>query len=459
MKLARIPLAGRLRADQMVRNSVYLMLSSGLQALLGFAFWVVVARLYKTTEVGGASSLISATTVIAYLALFGLNSTLVRFLPTAGNRDALITAGLLVVAGGGAVIGLGYVLLTPVIAPKLAFVDHRLLLAAGFVVLTAAASVNLLTDSVFIASRRAVFCAVTDGIVGGTSKILAAVVLAGAAAYGVFAASTGGFAFSAGVSVVLIFTVLRWRPKLTNPVRTLRPLLRFSTANYAGNVLNLLPVLIVPLIVYDRLGPEEAAYYFVAYQIATLLYSAAYAVGQSFLAEGSQAGADRRALRKRSRKALVVLYLPGVAAVVLAAHLVLAVFGPSYSRHGATALVLLALGAIPIAACNWSWTALRLSSHLRAIVLSSAVYMIAICGLAWYLAPHGLTALAAAWPLGALLAAVVSSVAVAVLRNVPPRHRRVAGDANAAGDEEEWPPASWFRPEKPEVKKGRQRTR
>jgi O-antigen/teichoic acid export membrane protein len=408
----------------MVRNSAYLIFSSGLQALLGFVFWLIVAHLFSSADVGRASSLISATTVIAYLALLGLNSTLVRFLPTAANKDALITAGLLIVAACGALIGLGYVLLTPVIAPQLAFIEHRWLLGAGFVVLTAGASVNLLTDSVFIASRRAVYCAVTDGVVGGVSKIVSAVVLAGTAAYGVFAASAGGFAFSAAVSVVLIFAVLRWRPRLANPLATLRPLLRFSGANYAGNILNLLPVLIVPLIVLDRLGARDAAYYFVSFQIATLLYSAAYAVGQSFLAEGSHAGADRRALRRRSRKTLTALYLPGVIAVIVTSRLVLDRFGIEYGRHGVPTLVLLALAAVPIAACNWSWTALRLSSHLRSIVISSAVYMIGICGLAWYLAPYGLTGLAAAWPLGSLAAAAVSTTAVAVLRNAPARHSR-----------------------------------
>ncbi len=89
---------------------------------------------------GRASSLISATTVIAYLALLGLNSTLVRHLPTAPDRKALITAGLLLVTGCGAGIGLLYVLLIPALAPRLAFLEQRPGLAIGFVLLTAAAA-------------------------------------------------------------------------------------------------------------------------------------------------------------------------------------------------------------------------------------------------------------------------------------------------------------------------------
>lgn len=70
-----------LRRDHLVRNSLYLMLSTGIQAALGFTFWIIMARLFSTGDVGKASSLISATALIAYFALFGLNSTLVRFLP------------------------------------------------------------------------------------------------------------------------------------------------------------------------------------------------------------------------------------------------------------------------------------------------------------------------------------------------------------------------------------------
>lgn len=425
-----VGLLARLRTDHMARNALYLIVSSGLQAGLGFAFWAVMTRLFSTEDVGKASSLISATTVIAYLALLGLNSTLVRYLPTAQDRGALITASFLLVAGCAAGIGLVYVAATPVIAPRLAFISHSPLLAVGFAFLCAGAAINLVTDSVFIASRRAGLCAVTDGGIGGIAKIASGVLLAGTGAYGLFAASTGGFASSALASIIIIGVVLRWRPVLTNPFHTLRPLLRFSAANYAGNILNLLPVLIVPLVVLDRLGARAAAYYFVAYQIASLLYSGAYAVGQSLLAEGSQAGADRRRLYRRSRRVLLTCYIPAVLVLIAISRWVLLIFGSRYSQHGATTLALLSAAAIPIAACNWTWTVLRLSGHLTAIVITSAIYTVGICGIAWLLAPHGLAALTAAWPVGALLAATAAAVTTAVSRTGQPRHLRQRSPAD-----------------------------
>lgn len=418
-------LPAKLGADHLVRNSLYLMLSSGLQAALGFIFWIIMARLFAPEDVGLASALISATSLIAYFALFGLNSSLVRYLPTAENQSSLITGAFLLVAGCGSVIGLAYVLLTPIFAPRLSFISHRPILTVGFVALTAAAAINLLTDSVFIASRRAGLCALTDGGFGGLSKISFGLLFAGGGAYGLFCAAGCGFATAAVVSVILIATTLHWRPSVREPFRALKPLLRFSSANYLANVLNLLPSVVVPIIVLDRLGARSAAYYFVAFQIAALLYAAVQAVEQAFLSEGSQAGADWRKIRNRSRRLAIILFVPGCAVLVVTARWVLLFFGGRYSQEGTTSLELLAVAVIPIALCNWSWTVLRLAGRLRALVFSNAVFAIAICGTAWMLAPRGLTALAAAWPIGCAIAAIVATGAASpVSYKATARHRR-----------------------------------
>ena len=52
-------LQARLQTDHLVRNSLYLMLSSGLQAALGFTFWVIAARLFSTTPSFSRNSSIS----------------------------------------------------------------------------------------------------------------------------------------------------------------------------------------------------------------------------------------------------------------------------------------------------------------------------------------------------------------------------------------------------------------
>lgn len=336
----------------------------------------------------------------------------------------MVTGAVLIVAGCAAIIGLGYALLTPVFAPKVAFISHQPLLILGFVLLNAAAAVNLITDSVFVGSRRANLCAVTDGGVGGLGRITFAILLAGTGAYGIFCASAAGFALAALTSIILIGTSLHLRPAFHAPLRTLRPLLRFSTANYAANVMNLLPNVVVPILVLDRLGKDAAGYYFVSFQIATLLYAAVQAVEGAFLAEGSQAGTDWRKIRRRSRRLAAILFVPGGTLLVVCAHWILLVFPAGYSQHATSSLQLFAVAVVPIAFCNWSWTVLRLASRLRALIVCNAAFMIGICGSAWVLAPHGLTAVAAAWPIGCAIAAAVATGATAFRPATPARHRR-----------------------------------
>jgi O-antigen/teichoic acid export membrane protein len=425
-------LLSRLRGDHLVRNSLYLMASNGIQAVLGFGFWILMARLFSTADVGKASSLVSATTLLSFFALFGLNTTVMRFLPTARNKGALLTAVFVLVAAVACVMAVGYVMLTPVIAPHLDFVAHSPLMTAGFAALAAAAAVNVLTDSVFMASRRSEFCVVTDGLVGSGGRIIFGVILAGTGSYGLYLASVGGSAAAAVASIILIITIFRWRPSLANALHTLRPLLKYSGANYIANSMNLLPNVVVPLIVLDRLGAQAAGYYYVAFQMATLLFTAAAVIEASFMAEGSQAGANWRVIRRRSRRLAIMIFVPAGIVVALTAHWMLLAFGPGYSLHGTGSLEILAAAVLPVAACNWGWTVLRLTGRLRSLLVSTAFYGVAVCASAWFLAPHGLTALSAGWLAGSTVAAVVSTILAAAVR-APARHRRGMRPRTEAG--------------------------
>lgn len=48
------------------------MLNSAVQALLGFVFWILAARLYTAEAVGLASAALSAVSLLSLLAIFGL---------------------------------------------------------------------------------------------------------------------------------------------------------------------------------------------------------------------------------------------------------------------------------------------------------------------------------------------------------------------------------------------------
>ena len=145
----------RLARDSLLRNSFYLTLNTGTQAAIGFVFWVLNARLFSAGQVGIATTIISGATVISLVSLFGVNSTFVRFLPTSQRRDEEINSGVLVVFAIGLLAAALYVGLVPSIVPRLGLIRQSLGFAVGFIVLTAFLAVNIVTDSVFIAFRKA----------------------------------------------------------------------------------------------------------------------------------------------------------------------------------------------------------------------------------------------------------------------------------------------------------------
>ncbi len=69
--------------DPLYRNAFLLILNSGLGGLLGFLFWLVVARYYTPEAIGISASLISIAGLLGFLVSLGFGIGLIRFLPSA----------------------------------------------------------------------------------------------------------------------------------------------------------------------------------------------------------------------------------------------------------------------------------------------------------------------------------------------------------------------------------------
>lgn len=401
---------GFLRSDGMLRNALYIILNSGLQSALGFGFWIITARVFSTADVGRASTLISAISLLSFLGLLGLNTTFIRYLPVTKKRNQLITSGIVLSALCSGLAALFYVFITPEIAPSVSFIARSGPETVGFVLITAATAVNILTDSVFIAAGKSSYNAIVDGVLGGSFRIALVVIFAGGGTFAVFGVASAGYVLAAIVSLLLITRVFRWRPVLRDSWHVLKVNLGFSSANYIGSILNFLPGLLVPLIVLDRLGDDVEAYYYVAFQLAFLLWTATSAVEQAFLAEGASGGLMSNKVLMRSLRILVAFCVPAFFFLLILSHFMLLAFGAKYSAHAEGCLIALAVAVLPIAADNWFLTVLRLSNKLAAIVWSNGVYGVVVLGMAWELAPHGLTAVALSWPIGATAGAVVAGI-------------------------------------------------
>ncbi len=406
-----MPTAGvlkRVQADSLVRNSFYLMLTTVTMAAAGFGFWVSNARLFSENDVGHATVLVAATSFLAYLSLAGKNITVVRHLATATDPSRIVSTAVSTVTLASAVFAVGYVALVPLVAPALASLLLQPAVAGAFVLLVIGSSVNLFTDAVFVANRSAGWNFVIDGLLLGAGKLTLPLVLVGLGSFGIFVASAGASTVAAVVSLLVCHhrLGLTLRPRIDRAV--LKETWSYSASNYLANCLNLLPTLVLPLVMLRFSGAKATAGFFIAFQIAMIFYSIAYATCDAMFAESSQRGA---ALRHNAIRALGLMYgllVPAIVLAILAARPILAVFGPTYPDSAGPPLIALSLASLSVAMYAWAHSLLKITGQVVAVVVVNFAFAATVIGLSLLWASRGGVWVAAAWGLGHVVGAVLA---------------------------------------------------
>lgn len=384
------------------------MLTTGVTAILGFIFWLICSKFFIPEEIGLATSLISAMSLLSYASLLGFNNTFIRTLPTSSNRSNVINTGLLLSISAAVILASIYVRMLEFIAPKLDLVLDTSWYEVGFVIMVALATINLLTDSIFIAFRGAKYNLLIDGGIMGIIKLILPLIFIGFGAYGVFMAS--GAAASVAMIASIIFLVLKfdYKPKFSINIQTLRNVFHYSFINYVANLFNIIPTLILPLIILNHLGPANAGYYYLAFTIVSLLYAVVYSVSSSLFAEGSYGEVALRKLFTRSTIIVTAIIIPAGLILIEFGPLILKLFGKSYSDAASQTITVLALASPAVAAYTLGNVLLRITHKVYAIIAVNFIYMFVICGLALLWVNRGLVWIAIAWTLGNIIAAIIA---------------------------------------------------
>jgi O-antigen/teichoic acid export membrane protein len=395
------------------RDGMALILSSALTSAIGLLYWVVAARLFDHATVGLNSAAISAMTLLGTAAHLNLGNAMLRFVPVSGSwarwlvrrcNAAALTAGL--------TFGLVFSLGADLWARDLVEAVGRPALFVFFVVSTPVWTMFVLQDSTLAAIKRATAVPVKNLVF----SVLKIVLLGVAAVMGM----TTGIAVSWVIATaVCVVGVSLWLARAmppdpapgteTAPPVSLRDVAGFVRYDYAGNVCWQVAVFGLPLVVLALAGPESAATYGIAWQIAFALYLVVNGMGQSLVAHNATDPAGlRAAVRSMVVKSLTLL-LPAVVVIAPGAYLVLWVFGEDYAETGAVLLALLALSAIPnVITQTTVWTARVQGKGRVQVALPAVLSALVIAGTCVLLPILGLTGAGVAW-LGAqtLIAAVV----------------------------------------------------
>jgi O-antigen/teichoic acid export membrane protein len=422
-----------LRSDRMLTNSAMLFATTLLMGLAGALFWVVAARLQTPAVVGLAGSLVAASEAIALLAQLGLNIALMRTMPVSDRKAADMVTATALVATAGTLLALVYAVLLPVTSPRLHDVVDSPLVVLLFCLLVAATAVNVLTDNVFLAIDTVRSYLWLNGVFLGLAKCTLPFLLTGAGVLGLYG-SVGGAAMLCGLaSLWVVFRHLPG-PRRLAPSRALREARGFAGAGYATYMLTLLPVLVLPMIVVNALGPAATAFFFLSAQIITVQNQALLAVGNSMYAESERHPERRRRILAHGARTMAAVGVLSAAVVVVAAPLVLSLFGPTYAEEGTATLRVMSLGVLGLGFNYWVAMRLRIAHHTVAMVVAQAVSTVLVLGLVVAVVSHGTVWAAAAWGIGQLVGGLVGlaiSLTVAPVRDGVP----AAADGDAVVEE------------------------
>lgn len=443
--VARPGLAGflrRARRDSLIRNSVYLMLSTIITSALGYLFWAAAAHMFPRQDIGIAGAVISLCSTSAMLTYLGPSAMLVEWLPAREGsprwnrvlvRVCVVTTGVTVAATAAAI---PFLLSSP---------DYRAFFRAGLPVALALAGagawtvVNLIGGA-FIAAREAGHLLSMQVVVSLTKLLLvipAAAWIAGAE--GLVAAWAASALLGVCVAAGWLLPRMRLgqprsqphrraagRPRVSPRVSPRRrgparhrtaPLISARSASrlagqHVTSIGGAVAPLCLPVLVVLRLGATQNAYFYITWLVGGIFFMVSPSVAVAVFAEGVRTDGDLRGLVNKALRVTAVLLGPAMVVLVAGGKLILALFGAPYAATGYGLLILLAVSAIPDAVSNIAVAVCRVTSRLVfSAVVNLAIFAVSLAG-AWVLLPElGIAGAGVAW-LGAQTAGALMSVPV-----------------------------------------------
>lgn len=305
---------------------------------IGFIYWIIAARLYTPTEIGLATTFLSAASLVNAFAMLGLNNTLIRYLPTSDAKEKKINTAFTLVAITALIIGLIYIAGLSLWTEKLIFIRKSLSLVILTALFFPINMINGITDSVFTAFRESQWVFVSN-ISQSTVKLIALILLSGLGVWGVIGSNIVAITFASILCIILITYKynIRFRPTVDRDI--LIKVQKFALGNYFSGLIGLLPTLLIPIIITNRLSPDQTAYFYMPNMISSMLAVIPSTISRSYLTESSYI--DRPISMKKPLLITYLILIPIVIVSVLFGKNILSLFGQNYSGEGYTYFVLI----------------------------------------------------------------------------------------------------------------------
>ena len=322
--------------DSLLKNSFFISLSRLSDVGFGFLFWLFAAKIYSIEDVGIACALIAFLDIIILLSRLGFDNSLIRFIPLREPKDVFNTS-FWITCIASSVIAIIFLCTISFISPTLLFITNSSLL---FILVVIACSITFTTGFAFMALRRSNYRFLQSLTMGIRIPLLVPLIIFGS--LGIFLSVGIGYLIAAFVGLLIIVTIIPIRYSINREY--IRESFNFNVLSYFASLTQVLPTLIIPILILNILGSQNAAQFSVAFAIGNIIYIIPTAIGTSFFVEGSH-GINLRKGAIRSLTAIYVLLLPAVLVILLFGDSLLGLFGVEYIA-GLDLLKFLAISSI-----------------------------------------------------------------------------------------------------------------
>ncbi|HYK95035.1 MAG TPA: hypothetical protein VE011_04085 [Candidatus Dormibacteraeota bacterium] len=365
------------RVRDFLASSTSLVLSQLLTAGVGFVFWLIASRTFSQSDVGFASAVTSGMSLVGAVGAMGLGTLLIREIPAHPGREiAIVTTSLVASAAVGGVLGLGFVLIAPLLSVDFAPLRESLI---TIVLVTLGASVtaaSLVLDQALIGLLRSGLQLFRNVL----AALLRLLLLAMFASFALASAGLGMIApwvISTGLSLVVLALIAGRRGNL----RAAYPfhwefLGQQWLASLQHHMLNLaiqVPGWAMPIVAVTALSASSNAGFFLAWQLVGIAAFVQVAFTWILFAEASREPGSLARWGWLTLRLSIVTGVGSAVALWILGPIVLRIFGRGYSDAGTEALFALPLTVIGGVFKGQYITIQRVRGHL-----SSATRLVAL---------------------------------------------------------------------------------
>lgn len=390
--------------DSLYRNSIYLMLSTGIMAFFGFFFWIINARLYKPEQVGIATTLISVMTLISTFSLLGFNVGLIKYLPKSTKHNEKINSSLILIVLAGVIASVVFIYFLKLFSPQLLFLQSNFLFMATFVIFIIGSSLNTVVESIFVAYRASSNILIKNTLLS-ILKVIFPIFFVFLGSYGIFSSVAVATLISCLVSFIILIIKFNYRPSLMFKVSDVKEMAAFSGGNYIAGFFTQTPALILPILIINTLNAKIAAYYYIDTMILGFLAIIPIAVTQSLFAEGSHDTSD---LKKHFIKAVKIIYfllIPAILLIVLFGNIILNFFGKSYADESFIFLRIIGISAIFMPISSLGNSLLKIRHQIKELIITNILSAIFVLGFSILFIQFGLAGIGWGWLVGQVIVA------------------------------------------------------